>query len=141
MAVRSVAHISAESTSSNFRVETLEEIFGFTWKYIAVHTFRYCLIGFLIGSISATRPFKFRHQEFFFWGGGTAHLGARPPSGVPVSLSVFSFSFATAETASGASEGHSSSTSPRPSFYFCHLSLMLLQTVEDSGSHSHTHTR
>jgi ABC-type sugar transport system permease subunit len=40
-------------------------IFKFTLKYTAVHMFRHCLIAFFIGSILATKPFKFRRQFFF----------------------------------------------------------------------------
>jgi len=64
MAVESVTQISAESTSSNFRVEKLEDVFEFTLKSTAANMFRYCLIAFFMGSILATTPFKFTHQFF-----------------------------------------------------------------------------
>jgi len=80
MALRSVAQISAKSTSSNIRIDKLEDIFEFTLKSTAAHMFRYCLIAFFMGSILATRLFKFTHQFSFFWGGGArAQVGARPP--------------------------------------------------------------
>ena len=76
MAVTSVAQISAKSTPSNFHVEKLDDIFEFTLKSTATHMFRHCLIAFFMGSILATRPFKFM---YLFFCGARAQVGARPP--------------------------------------------------------------